>query len=170
MVDRGGPTVRLAMPYTRDFRMEAMNRGTRPIRGVGMTVSYEPATANNKEGITRRLHLRGIYQGPGQTTDEPIRQAGCGRWIGWIAESADGDPARVESLVVDGTPVSGWNASHGEMFLGRGGEFRASLSGRHGDLAWRYLWLAPVEFKKSLVLKANGKNLGGRLALFYVKK
>ena len=93
MVDRGGPTVRLAMPYTRDFRMEAMNRGTRPIRGVGMTVSYEPATANNKEGITRRLHLRGIYQGPGQTTDEPIRQAGCGRWIGWIAESADGDPA-----------------------------------------------------------------------------
>ena len=94
-----------------------------------MTVSYEPATANNKEGITRRLHLRGIYQGPGQTTDEPIRQAGCGRWIGWIAESADGDPAHVESLVVDGTPVSGWNASHGEMFLGRGGEFRASLRG-----------------------------------------
>jgi hypothetical protein len=170
MVDRVGPTVRLAMPYTRDFRMEAMNRGTRPIRGVGMTISYEPATANNKEEITRRLHLRGIYQGPGHATDELIRQAGCGRWVGWITESAGGDPPRVESLVVDGVPVSGWNASKGEMFLGNGGEFRASLSGRHGNLAWRYLWLAPVEFRESIVLKANGKNLGGRLALFYVKK
>ena len=170
MVDRGGPTVRLAMPYMRDFRMEAMNRGTSPISGVGMTISYEPATANNKEEITRRLHLRGIYQGPSQTTDELIRQEGCGRRVGWITESPGGDPARVESLVVDGTPVSGWNASNGEMNLGRSGEFRASLSGRHGNLAWRYLWLAPVEFRESLVLKANGKNFGGRLALFYVRK
>ncbi len=32
------------------------------------------------------------------------------------------------------------------------------------------LWLAPVEFRESLVLRVNGKNLGGRLALFYVNK
>ena len=54
--------------------------------------------------------------------------------------------------------------------LGRSGEVRTCLSGRHGNLAWRYLWLAPVEFQRSLVLTANTDNLGGRLALFYLKK
>ena len=61
-----------------------------------------------------------------------------------------------------------------DEFWGRPGEsrgFTRTLCGRRGDLAWRYMLLAPVEFEQSLVISPNpGDQLGGRLALFYLKR
>ena len=54
--------------------------------------------------------------------------------------------------------------------LGDSGDFCKHLSGRQGVLAWRYLLLAPVDFKKSLALKNGGSEVGERLAWFYLKK
>jgi hypothetical protein len=168
MTDRGGPTVRLAMPYARGVRIEAINRGTKPIGGVGVAISYEPATEETRQDIAKRMRLRGIYQAPGQGTGELIRQAGRGRLVGWIVEQPGGVALAVDSLLVDGEPVGGWATSGTELLPGRAGDFRSCLGGRFGNLLWQYLWLAPVEFRQSLVLKANTKQLGGRLALFYL--
>ena len=169
MTDRLGPTVRLAMPYARGVKIEAVNRGTRPVRELSATISYEPATERNRAEIAGRMRLHGIYQPPGETS-ELVRKEGCGRWVGWIAEQPAAAPPGIESLVVDGEAVAGWSAPNLDLWLGRSGEFRSCLSGRHGNLAWQYLWLAPVEFHKSLVLKTNANRAGGRLALFYMKK
>ena len=169
MTDRGGPTLRLAMPYARGVRIDAINRGSRPLRDVAATISYEPATPQSSQDVLSRMRLHGIYQPPCET-GELIRQEGCGRWIGWIVDQPKSAPLGIDSLVVDGSPVAGWAAPNFDLLLGRSGEFRSCLSGRHGNLAWQYLWLAPVEFQRSLVLKADAKQIGGRLALFYLKK
>lgn len=169
MTDRGGPTLRLAIPYAREVRIDAINRGSRPLGEVAATISYEPATGQTSKDVLSRMRLHGIYQPPGET-NELIRQEGCGRWVGWIVDQPKTAPLGIDSLVVDGSPVAGWAATNLDLLLGHGGEFRSCLSGRHGGLAWQYLWLAPVEFQKSLVLKADTRQVGGRLALFYLKK
>lgn len=169
MTDHQGPTVRLVMPYAEEIRIEAINRGGRNIRGVAVMVSYQPATEQNRKEVAGRMRLHGIYQPPGQSTRELFRQEGCGRWVGWVSEQSSGAPLGIDTLVADGKPLAGWTAPNFDLMLGRSGEFRTCLSGRHGNLAWRYLWLAPVEFRQSLLLTANTDQLGGRLALFYLK-
>jgi hypothetical protein len=170
MTDRGGPMVRLAMPYSREVRVSAVNRGSKPISDVGVTISYEPATDETRADFAQRMRLRGIYQGPGQDTMDLVRVEGSGRWVGWVFEQAPGQPVAVESLTVDGQAVAGWENVGMDLLLGRGGDFRSCLGGRFGGLAWEYLWLAPVEFRKSLALTANTNKLGGRLALFYLSQ
>jgi hypothetical protein len=169
MTDRQGPTVRLAMPYSAGLRIEAINRGAKAIRNVGVTIAYEKATEANREEIAGRMRLRGIYQPPGEGRDL-VRLEGCGRWVGWVMEQAGSDAVGIESLVVDGQAVADWAAPDLDLLLGRKGDFHSCLSGRNGNLAWQYLWLAPVEFRKSIVLTSNKEKLGGRLGLFYVEK
>jgi len=66
--------------------------------------------------------------------------------------------------------VAGWPDAGIDLLWGGAKDFRRALSGRQRDLAWSYLWLAPVDFQKSLQLSATGKKLGERLVLYYSGK
>ena len=171
MVDRGGATSRLAMPFGNGITIAARNAGTQPIRDVGLAVSMTPATEQTRCDICQRMRLRGVFQQAQEGTSELIQQAGCGRWVGFVYQQPEGTPAGIDTLVVDGQPQDGWAATSLDLLLGgKTGDFRSCLSGRRGEFSWCYLWLSPVEFQKSIVLKANTGKLGDRLALFYLQK
>ena len=92
MTDRQGPTIRLAMPYAEEIRIEAVNRGGRNIRGVALMVSYQQATQQNRQEIagryatawhlptTRRVNAR--VDPPRRL--RPLGRLGCGT-IEWRA-------------------------------------------------------------------------------------
>lgn len=170
MLDRGGVTTRLAMPYGDGMTICARNAGARPIRDVGVTLSYEPATDQTRPEITGRMRLRGLFQPAEENASELVRQAGNARWVALVYQQPEGQPAAIDAFV-DDKPLDGWSAVRFDMLLGgKAGDFRSCLSGRRGGLAWCYFLLAPVDFQKSLVLKAPPGKLGDRLALFYIKK
>ena len=171
LVDRGGVTNVLAMPFAGGFTLSAKNCGGQPIPDVGATISVEQATDQTREEVAGRMRLRGIFQPAGDGNNELIHRDGSGRWVAFVYQSPGGEPTGIDALLIDGEPVDGWSAANLDSLLGRGGDdFRACLSGRHGGLCWRYLMLAPVDFQKSMVLKANRNAIGARLGLFYMKK
>ncbi|NUQ65877.1 MAG: DUF1080 domain-containing protein [Pirellulales bacterium] len=169
LVDRGGPTNMLAMPFGEGITISARNCGKKPVPGIGFLVSVEPATDANREAIKARMRLRGVFQPASGDGNLWIEQAGRGRWVALVYQQPEGRPRAVDSLEIDGHPAEGWRGGTLDLFFGQAGDFRKCLSGRNGNLAWRYLILAPVEFERSLVLKSSGDKLGERLALFYVR-
>lgn len=169
LVDRGGVTNWLAMPFAKGIDVFLSNRGKRPIPAIGLTASVEPATAATREAVARRMRLRARFQPAGEDLQGLVHCEGLGRWLGLVYEEPKGTQTRIESLVVDGREADGWHDVGLDGFLGRGGDFRSAASGRRGSLAWRYLLLEPVDFRQSLVLKASGARLGDRLAVFYAQ-
>ena len=169
--DQGGPTLRLAMPFGNGITVSATNRGGRPLRNLGASVSVQRAGAGvTEKEIAARMRLRGVFRPAASGNSELIRQQGTGRWVGLVYQLPDEEPGGIASLLVDGRPVGGWSAETLEPLLGAAGDFRKHLSGRQGVLCWRYLLLAPVSFQKSIVLTDGGNQVGDRLALFYLKK
>ncbi len=167
-VDCNGVTNMLAMPFGDGIAIAAANRGHRPVRDVGVSVSVEPATEPTRKDILGRMRLHGAFQ-PARDGNELVRLEGTGRWVGTVFEQPPDAPIGISALSVDGQTVPGWASPDLAALLGQAkGDFRTVLSGRHGTLAWRYLMLEPVDFEKSVVLKTNAKKLGPRLALFYV--
>jgi hypothetical protein len=169
MVDRGGLTNLLAMPYRQGLSIAALNRGERPISGVGATVSYEPIENPDDARLTARL--RGLFQPAASSASrELVVQSGRGRWIGLVAKWSPESMPGVDSLVVDGQARESWSGLSWNGFLGaadNASEIRRSLSGRRKGLAWRYLLLEPVDFQQLLVLRGS-EPAGDRLALFYI--
>ena len=154
MVDRGGLTNLLAMPYRDGLTISAINRGERPISGIGATVSYEPLPDANDARLQTRLH--GIFQAGGAERHELITQSGRGRWIALITQRPANERSGLESLVVDGQDRPAWADLSWRSFLGfpaEAGEVRRSLSGSRNGLVWRYLLLEPVDFSRSLLLR-----------------
>jgi hypothetical protein len=170
LADQGGLTNFLAMPFGNGIKVTAINRGGRSVRNIRVSLAVQPATPKTQDEIARRMRLRGVFQPASDGTDEIARQEGSGRWIGLVYQTPEGEPLGIDSLVVDGRPVSGWSTESLDPFLGQNGDFRKQLSGRQGPLAWRYMLLAPVSFQESLVLKNGGSRVGERLALFYLLK
>ncbi|HUY91722.1 MAG TPA: DUF1080 domain-containing protein [Pirellulales bacterium] len=170
MLDRGGLTNMLAMPYRKGLTFAAVNRGQQAISGVGAAVSYEPIVDPDDARLTARL--RGIFRPAGASdARELISLSGRGRWIGLVAKVAPESMGGFESLMVDGKPRDGWSGMSWNSFLGvadNASEMRRSLSGRRNGLAWRYLLLAPVDFQQSLVLSGD-RPAADRLALFYLE-
>jgi hypothetical protein len=78
-------------------------------------------------------------------------------------------PFRFATVEIDGQPRSSWAGTSLEAFLGASTnqDVFTALSGHSGALAWRYMLLEPVDFDRSLVIKANQAKPGARLALFY---
>ncbi len=181
LTDRGGPTNLLAMPYGDGITIAARNRGKKAISGVGVTISVEPANEANRREVAQHMRLRGVFKpglAPNASNGSPIaprektewlRQDGAGRWVGLVYQQTKGKPTAMASLAIDGRPAAGWSGSAADLFLGQNGDFRKCLSGRHGELCWRYMLLEPVEFAKSLTLEGVGPP-GPRLALFYLAK
>jgi hypothetical protein len=170
MEDQGGPTLLLAMPFADGITVAASNRGGRSIPGVSVSLAVEQVPEAAKAQIAGRMRLRGVFLSAQEGTDELIHENGTGRWIGLVYQRPGDEPDGVNTLLVDGRPVSGWSAATLDPFLGGAGDFRKQLSGRQGVLQWRYLLLAPVEFQKSLVVKAGANRVGERLVWFYLKK
>jgi hypothetical protein len=167
---RDGWTNMLPMPFGDGITISATNRGSRPIADVAVEIAHEPATDQTRRDIAARPRLRGRFQPAEDGIGELVRQEGAGRWVGLVWATSKEHPIGIAELTVDGKPTPGWAAPNLDGLLGRGGDFRACLSGHLGPLAWRYMILAPVDFQKSLVLKTTGNQVGDRLALFYLKK
>ena len=170
LVDRGGLTNLLAMPYRKGLSIAAVNRGKQPISGVGAAVSYEPISNPDDARLTARLH--GVFQSAAASdARELISLSGRGRWIGLVAKWAPERMPGFETLLVDGKSRESWSGMSWNSFLGIGdkaSDERHSLSGRRNGLVWRYLLLAPVDFQQTLVLRGN-EPAGDRLALFYLE-
>lgn len=171
VLNRGGWTNMLAMPYRSGLTIAVGNRGRRPVSPVGMTVSYQPLDDPNDPRLTSRL--RGVFR---SDRDPPGRdwfaQQGSGRWVGLITQYGK-VATGIEALVVDGRPRDGWRSPDMRSFLGiepRTSDERHCLCGRYGGFQWRYLLNAPVDFERSLELRATpGQPLADRLALFYLR-
>ena len=163
------PTNLLAMPFGEGITISAKNCGEKPIEDLGATIIVEHATESTREQIAGRMRLRGVFRPAEDGNSQLINQEGVGRWIALIYRQPDGEPTGIAELLVDGAPRDGWAAPKFDMLLGRSGDFRAALGGRHGGLCWRYMLAAPVDFQKSLVLNVTGTKLGDRLVLFYLK-
>jgi len=170
MVDRNGVTNMLAMPFGAGIELALANRGSKPIRGVGMTISLERATEHNRSDFQNRMRLRAVFEPAGEEANRLAACRGRGRWIGLVCEQPKGTSLKIESLSVDGQAVESWNGWGLDTFLGRSGDFRSCLSGRRGPLAWRYLLVDPVNFQRSLDLTPRNPAPGGRLAVFYVER
>ena len=170
MLQQNGLIQTLAMPFGRGITISVRNRGGLPIGSVGLAVTVEP-----RDDASTMMRLRGVFQPAEDWNDELICREGKGRWVGFVYQQPELQPGGIGQLIVDDVPRDAWTAGSFDRFLGQGGEFRKCLSGRAGRLQWRYLWLAPVDFERSLILKTTGQNAGGqntgdRLALFYMGK
>ncbi len=174
MASKDGYATTLAMPYGAGIKVAVRNRGAKPIEKVGLAISLDRATEKNRADYASRMRLRGIFQPAGSPLKDLVRQSGTGRWVAFICSQDEGTATGIASLAVDGKPQDGWAMSELDAFWGRPGEsrnFTRALSGRRADLGWRYMLLAPVDFEQSLVVSPDsGDQLGGRLALFYLKR
>jgi hypothetical protein len=167
LVDRNGVTNMLAMPFGAGIELALSNRGTKPIRNVGMIISPELATEKTRSEFQNRMRLHAVFELAGKEPNHLASCRGRGRWVGLVCEQPKGTTTQIESLAVDGQTVESWSGWSLDTFLGRSGDFRSCLSGRHGPLAWRYLLVDPVDFQQSLDLTAAETRLGNRLAIFY---
>lgn len=176
VLDRGGWTNLLAMPYSSGLTVAVANRGSRPLGPIGATVSYSPrdeaaADADHPSQPTHRL--RGVFATESDPPDRTwIAQSGQGRLVGLVTDYGKA-VAGVESLSIDGGERAGWQSPDWRAIIGmapRAIDERHALCGRQGGLQWRFFLLAPVEFEQSFLLKASsGPALGKRLALFYMQ-
>lgn len=163
-----GPTLRLAMPFTGGLRLVVENRGQSPIEGVGAVASVLPADRVTG-GIAGRARLRALFNDGSKPGDQVFAIDGHGRWVGLVIEAKHGVGNGGLSLVVDGQATPSWAPSLAGFFdAARNTETRQPSSGWAGDLAWRYLLLAPIEFDKSLRLSVTGEPAPRSLALFYL--
>jgi hypothetical protein len=173
MASKEGVASLLAMPYATGIAIAARNRGAKSIENVAVTLSVDPANDKTREDYAGRMRLRGIFQPAGSLAADLARMSGKGRWVSLVYSQPDDESTGIASLAIDGKDCSGWAMAELDPFWGKPGEgknFYRALSGRRGNLAWRYMLLEPVSFEQSLVLSPNsGDKLGDRLALFYVK-
>ncbi len=176
MLYRNGYTSLLAMPFGKGLSIQATNRSSRPIDGVAVAVSVEQTGSQPMSlaslAIASGMRLRGVFH---LASDSPagdiFRYEGKGRWVALVYEPPNGADTPSASLLIHDEAFDDWWSGGLDELAGRdrsGGEFRGSVSGRHGGLVWRYMLLAPPSFKRSIVLRAReGEPLGSRLALFY---
>ncbi len=174
LTQQGGFANLLAMPYGNGLIVAARNRGTEPIENLALSMSVDRATDQTRDEYAGRMRLRGIFQPAAADDERLIEQLGAGRWVGFVYEQPDGANTGLTGIEVDGQSRDGWSMEYLDPFLGRPGEspnFFTALAGRQGNLAWRYMLLAPVDFETSLRLRAHpGGAVGDRLALFYLAR
>ncbi len=167
---RNGFGVTQAMPFGNGIAFSLRNAGEQPIEGVSLEVCLEPAEGDRAREVAAMMRLRGVYLPAGEGGSSLARYEGAGRLVALACERSDDAEPGIAQLRVDDQAQDGWAAAKLDLLLGRPGAFQATLSGRTEGMAWRYFWLAPVEFHNSLELTAATEPLGGRLALFYVGK
>jgi hypothetical protein len=187
MLNRNGFTNLLAMPYGNGITVTLKNRGEKPVKNVGLQLSYEPATDTTRDEIQSRMRLRGKFNpGGGSSANlELVLLSGPGRWVGLVSSTPTEEKTGIASFLVDDQEQANWSAENLRSFFSLSsnpaGDKKASekdkdgerhvLSGRLGSLGWRYLLLTPVDFEKSLIITPShtGDFMGPRLVLYYAK-
>jgi len=161
MTHRGGFFSRMAMPYGNGLTITARNRGEKPLSGVGMTVSYQLAEQSDKD-IAGRMRLRGKF---GSGANAAL--VGGGRLVGVVWDASTGGE-KLGDVSADGQRIGALSDVSVATFLG-GSEspLRRCLSGRDDKLAWRFLLLAPIEFREGLQLELEGAKNSELLLLYY---
>lgn len=171
MLDRGGCYFRLAMPFAGGISVSARNAGKKPLGGVGVALCVAPAAESDRPGAPNRMRLRGAFLPAGEKPDALAAIDGSGRWVGLVCEGPEGATPGIAAMSIDGRDAEGWKSPSLDAFLGQAGAFRGALSGRNGMLAWRYLLMEAVDFRRSLELKtagdASGNAVADRLVLLY---
>jgi hypothetical protein len=169
----GGCATTMAMPFTGGITLQLTNSGDEPIHGMGLQICYEPADRPSypdrqltSDAVAKMMRLRGVFLPAGQDDGVLAQWQGAGRLIALAVERSGDQPCGVGQLNVDGQTSDALRAGSLDSLVGGSGDFGGSLSGRHGRLAWRHFWLAPITFNKSL--KLHGDKSDARLALFYV--
>ena len=174
MASKDGYANLLAMPFGAGITVAARNRGAKPIEKVGVSMSVDRATDKNRADYAGRMRLRGVFQPAGTASQTNWRKPGWQRPLGvagLLATRGRADRHRVAGGRRQAAGRLG-DARARRVFwpARRIAQFHRALSGRRGDLSWRYMLLAPVKFEQSLVLAPNaGDKMGDRLALFYVQ-
>ncbi len=166
---RNGSGLTQAMPFGNGISFAFRNAGEEPIEDISLEVNLEPAEGERAKEVAAMMRLRGVFLPSGVGGSALAQYEGDGRLVVLACEMPEGDEAGIAELSIDGAAQDGWQAPNLDLLVGRPEEFQASLSGRAGGIAWRYFWLAPVGFRKSLALTATTEELGSRLALFYVR-
>jgi hypothetical protein len=161
VLNKGGFQNVLPMPYASGLAIAAVNRGTKELKGVGVSVSYEPAPADRP---VSRLRLRGLF-----TSGESLSRPGKGRWLGLVCQAPQESASAI--VTVDGRPYPGWRGVSWQQVTGLepGVEQTRCLSGQSASLAWIFHLLAPIDFDRSFELRFSDAEPGGRLALFYAE-
>lgn len=158
---------RLAMPYANGLTIVAKNKGTRPLTSIGCSLSYEPQQAVD----TAPLRLRGVFQAGDSQSMSVVSQPGRGRLVSIVSDELSSTSSSVELLVDESSTDSSHSLATWLGLPDTKDEIRAPFQGRHAGLVWRYFLLAPIEFERSVELRAKeGAAPGGRLALFYLAK
>ncbi len=167
---RSGFLNRMAMPFGNGIRFALRNAGEEPITGVALNASVLRPAKPYRENPAGRMRLRGSFLPAGEKRNLLAQCEGAGRWVALVCRAADGKQPGIARLLVDDNQQPGWSVASLDGFIGASGDFRSALSGRAGELAWRWMLLAPVDFRKTLRLEADTERLGDRFALFYVEK
>lgn len=164
----------LPMPFGDGLRITLTNRGDQPIHDAGVTLSYYPADRLPPGLSPPSWRLRGTFVTEKSAPDSPlIDLAGRGRLVGIVCQAGDDALPHLRSLIVDGQSRTDQQAVGLATLLGVAPQAvgdpaaqRLALCGRAGGLAWRYLWLAPLDFEQSLLLETD-RRVGDRLVLYY---
>lgn len=172
LVERGGVTNMLAMPFSRGIRLALSNRGSRSIRNVGLAVSVHTLpSASTGSLLLNPMRLRALYR-PASLTDslaETRVSGAAGRWIGVVCEAGGKALPKGAFVTIDGHEAPGWGPTESDLFFGPPGDFRTCGAGRRGALAWRYLLLEAVDFQKSFALRWPADTPPEQLLIFYVR-
>ncbi len=169
VVDRGGVTNLLAMPYSRGIKLALANRGARPIRNVGLAVSVDARPpAGSLTHRAMRLHAVYVPSGSRHGPAEAKLSNGAGRWVGLVCEAQAEGPVGVACASIDGQELASGGPLASDLFFGPPGDFRTCGGGRRGRLAWRWLLLEPVDFQKSLELRWPASPPADRLVICYL--
>jgi hypothetical protein len=170
LLNSDGATNRLAMPFSNALKIAVTNAGESPIAGIGFTVSVLPADQPGP-AIDARMRLRGQYREDRAADRNIVQLAGGGRLVGLICQPPQGHEVRFQ-FRIDGRPEAELTQT-AECFFGfaAGAEVRNPLCGTTGNVAWRYLLLAPIDYERSLELTATGQSSPTRwLALYYQRR
>lgn len=170
LVDRGGVTNMLAMPFSQGIKLALANHGSRPIGNVGLAVSVDThSPVSSGSPANQPMRLCAVYC-PAGSAGLPCGTSvsGAGRWIGLVCETRGPTVLDPASLAIDGQNVAGWAVSDGGLFFGRRGDFRTCCAGRRGGLAWRYLLLEAVDFEKSFTVQWPAGSTADQLVIYYL--
>jgi hypothetical protein len=165
VLNKGGLLNLLPMPFEKGITIAAVNRGDKPLKNIGLTAAWQ---RSDETQPVPPLRLCAIAADVQAGVSNSLAISGRGRWIGYVAESAEDESVSVR---IDGQDVSAWSQIDTARLTGiePGKQDRRCLSGRINGLSWAYHLLAPVDFERSIELTdvLLSKQTGRRLAICY---
>jgi hypothetical protein len=167
VLNKGGLLNLLPMPFGKGITIAAVNRGDKPLKNIALTAAWQQADGSQADMPLRLVAVAGNGQ-IGQAS--ALTLTGRGRWIGYVADSADDESVSVR---IDQREVPAWSDVDTAALTGiePGKQDRRCLSGRWNDLSWAYHLLAPVDFEQSLEIfdAATSTPANRRLVIGYVE-